>query len=108
MAAISTPPPIARQIGRASDGGSGRMALSFLELANWEIGLSIQPRAAPTSKVRKTLDITLVAYHARLCARKLHVRVRDHVPGVPEMPAPKRSRCRGSLCHQSDFGCHRV
>ena len=23
MAAISTPPPIARQIGRASDGGSG-------------------------------------------------------------------------------------
>jgi hypothetical protein len=30
-----------------------RMALKFLESANWEIGLS--GRVAPTSKVRKTL-----------------------------------------------------
>ena len=44
---MSTPPPIARQIGRASDGDSGRMALSFLELANWEIGLSGRERHQP-------------------------------------------------------------
>ena len=48
--------PAARQIGRASVGGSGRMALKFLESAKWEIDLS--GRVAPTSKVRKTLDTT--------------------------------------------------
>src|SRR5437870_10443160 len=49
--------PVARLIGRASDGGSGRMALRFPESVNWKIGLS--GRRAPTSKVRKTLDATL-------------------------------------------------
>jgi len=48
--------PAARRIGRASVGGSGRMALKFLESAKWEIDLS--GRVAPTSKVRKTLDTT--------------------------------------------------
>src|SRR5437870_9686472 len=48
--------PVARLIGRASDGGSGRMALRFPESVNWKIGLS--GRRAPTSKVRKTLDAT--------------------------------------------------
>ena len=48
--------PVARLIGRSSDGGSGRMALRFPESVNWKIGLS--GRRAPTSKVRKTLDAT--------------------------------------------------
>ena len=52
--------PVARQIGRASDGGSGRMASSFLESANRKIDLS--GRRAPTPKVRKTLDTTQAHY----------------------------------------------
>ena len=53
--------PVARLIGRASDGGSGRMALRFPESVNWKIGLS--GRRAPTSKVRKTLDATPRSRH---------------------------------------------
>ena len=50
---------IARRIGRASDGGSERMALSMLESAKKK---SAYPAAgAPTSKVRKTLDTTIDA-----------------------------------------------
>jgi hypothetical protein len=55
--------PAARRIGGASDGGSGRMALKFLESAKWEIGLS--GRVAPTSKVRKTLDTTIAFVQRR-------------------------------------------
>ena len=58
--------PVARLIGRASDGGSGRMALRFPESVNWKIGLS--GRRAPTSKVRKTLDATPLRAERAFCS----------------------------------------